>query len=111
MAKFILGENRTGDCYPFRRVKPHPVANQEKGSTNAKAQFSQNDRIDRELPLVGSEPRDHALVRDGFGRFAENVGIRQVNHKLFVDSESIVAKYPFSGHANSQSTMPWFGRA
>src|SRR5207237_1530069 len=44
-----------------------------------------------------------------FGGFAQDVRVNQICHRESVVSGSIGTKNPFSGHAASQSTTPWFG--
>src|SRR5262249_52556714 len=78
---------------------------------DAEAHFAEDDGVDGDLALVSPQPLDHLEVWYWPRRFAEDVGVDQVFHSASEDSDSMGTKYPFSGHARSQSTTPSFGGA
>lgn len=78
---------------------------------NPKSQFTEDDRINGDLPLLCPQPLDHSRIRIGFRRLAQNVGIDQIFHSASVDSDSMGTKKSFTGQARSQSMTPSFGGA
>src|SRR5262249_60812726 len=73
---------------------------------NAEAQFPENHGIDRDGRLMGAKPVHHSRIRRWFRRLTQNVGIKQIFHRVSVDSESIGTKKSLCGQASSQSTAP-----
>lgn len=61
--------------------------------------------------LIALEPVNGPGVRGRLRGFTEDVGVDEIRHRVSVGSDSMGTKNPFSGHASSQSTTPWFGRA
>ena len=73
---------------------------------NSESDLTQNDRINDDLRFMGAQPVDHACRRLWPSGLTQHVGVDKIGHKVSVDSDSIGTKYPFSGHASSQSTSP-----
>src|SRR5262245_3106493 len=71
---------------------------------NAEPDLTEDERIDRDLGFVPSEPSYHVEVRRDLGRLAQDVCIDEEFHSASVDSDSIGTKKSFTGHARNQST-------
>lgn len=59
---------------------------------DAEPNFTEDDRIDNDLPLVSVKPFNNATVGHRSCRLAENIGIDKVAHNVSVDSEGIGRK-------------------
>jgi hypothetical protein len=53
---------------------------------NPEPDFSDDERIDRDLCLVPSEPCDHVEIRRRLGRLAQDVRLDKELHSVSVDS-------------------------
>ena len=54
--------------------------------------LTENHRVDDDLNLVGFEPVHDRWMGIGFGRFAQDVGVDQIGHRVSVDSDSMGTK-------------------
>ncbi len=73
---------------------------------NPESQCAENDVIDSNFSLLCAEPVNDSWIGRWFGRFAKNVGVDQLLHRVFFDSKSMGTKESVCGQANSQSMAP-----
>ncbi len=78
---------------------------------DTEAYLPENHRIDRQVAFVAPQPLDHPWIRTRLGRLAQHIGVDKTRHDCdpseSVDSDSIGANQPFTGHASSMFTKPW----
>jgi hypothetical protein len=86
-----------GPFFPFRQDE------------NAEAQFSENNGIDGNVPLMDAKPSHHTSIGGRPRRLTQNVGVNPVLQSESVDSEAMGTKKSFCGQASSHSMAPSFG--
>ena len=96
---------------PLFEAVPAPTSRQEQ---DAKAQLTEDDRVDGEFALFARQPVDNPRIGLRFGGLRKNVRIDQVaheprRHSVSVDSDSTAVNQSAEGHERSQSTTPGFG--
>jgi hypothetical protein len=80
---------------PDSRVEPTlergalPAPRQQQ---DAKPKLTNDDRIDREISFVYSQPFHHTAIWLKFCRLAQNVRLDEIFHNVSVDSDSIGTK-------------------
>ena len=64
---------------PAFQLSPPRAGGQE---INAKPYLAQNDRVHGNLAFVRAKPFDHPCRRLRLGRFAQNIGVDKVGHRV-----------------------------
>ena len=74
---------------PLLKTLASPSFRQDQDS---KAELPEDDWVNDDLLLVVPKPLDDREIGMGLGALAQNVGIDEVSHRVFVDSDSTATK-------------------